>query len=168
MKRSTLTKTSNNNELLTSFPTFQTDLDWYQSQREFERGVEEFIKETQIWVENAERDIKKMKEEYDSRTYYEDGWKIIEVKSKNQQSVLRMKTKITDGANLMITDYMHNGKKVYHSEKIEGVPRRSYSSNITVEKDSSGCGGCCLGTILICLGIFAIIILAILGIIKLF
>ena len=135
MKRSTLEQknSKNENEILEQFPTFATDFDW-------------------------NKDLKT----YDFKTYYEDGWKITEARDKERKSILIQKSKIKDGACIEEIEYFQNGKRIYHSQKMEGVPKVSY--NATVEKSDKSC----LILTLISLGALVIIILVILGIISLF
>lgn len=169
MKRTTLDTTRSNNEVSYLKTMAQKELELESAQREFERKTEEYIKDAQKWVENAKHEIKRMQEEYDSKTYYENEWKITEMKSKDGESIIRMKSKIEDGARLIIMECIHKGQKVYQTEKIECITEESsYTSNVTIERYSEGCGWGCLGILLMSLCILAIIILAILGLISLF
>ena len=132
---------------LTPIPKFQTDLDWNESRRKFEEETEDFFKKSSL------------NEDYDTKKYHENGWDVTEVS--DEQSIVRIKIKTREGERLKVTEYVEDGKKVYYSQKIEG-------DSYNVIDDSGTCGGCCLGTFLICSGIIIIIILLILGLISLF
>lgn len=167
MKRSTLEQqnTKNEQETLEQFPTFptlQTGFDWEEDFKTFEKEADEFMKEAQSWTEETRREMMKMQEMYDFKTYYKDGWKITEVRDKARKSILLQKSKIEDGTSIQEIEYFQDGKRIYHSQKMEGIPKVSYS--VTVEKSD----GSCLILTLISLGVLIIIILVILGLIGLF
>lgn len=163
MKRSKLDQTSY--ETLT-FPTFQTDLDWKESQRKFEKDAEEFMQQTQLLSKVAKRKMQELEEKYESKTYDEDGWKITEVKSKDGQFIIRMKNKIKDNASIIKIEYINNGQKVYQSEKIEGIYINTNTPNTVAKKDNGGYG--CLIEFLRDFCAVGIIILILYGMISLF
>ena len=129
---------------LTPIPKFQTDLDWNESRRNFEKETEDFFQKSRL------------NEDYDTKRYHENGWDVTEVS--DEQSIVRIKTKRREGERLKVTEYVKDGKKVYHSQKIEG-------DSYNVIDDSGTCGGCCLGVFLIGSCIIIIIILEVIGLI---